>query len=220
MYQKGLSSFKGKLALIKYGSGVQPYSTLCSIYVMTEYGVLDSWNKLYVLPIENPSDFIGTFCQKLKEYGQTPNVSMFLYLPQIVTSRSYEVMVLDHYTTPLSPLSHSILMEWCVYKHQEWYPLRCGTYSAYLLVFTECCEALRLWVMFASLQQCVTPSRNVFGPWVIQTRIQNVFEQLVYVEASSRQRKIILKLLCDHWFRPREVCRKTDYLYSVASFYF
>ena len=60
-------------------------------------------------------------------------------------------MVLDRYSTPLSPLSHSLLMEWCVYKHQEWYPLRCGTYSAYLLVFTECCEVLRLWIMFASL---------------------------------------------------------------------
>ena len=32
-------------------------------------------------------------------------------------------MVLDRYATPLSPLSHSTLMEWCVYKHQEWYPL-------------------------------------------------------------------------------------------------
>ena len=28
---------------------------------MTAYGVLDSWNKLCVLPIENPSNFIGTF---------------------------------------------------------------------------------------------------------------------------------------------------------------
>ena len=60
-----------------------------------------------------------------KEYGQTPKVSMSLYLPQIVTSRSYGVMVLDRYITSLSPLSHSILMEWCVYKHQEWYPLNC-----------------------------------------------------------------------------------------------
>ena len=101
-------------------------------------------------------------CQKLKEYGQTPNVSMSLYLPQIVTSRSYGVMVLDRYSTPLSSLSHSLLMEWCVYKHQKWYPLKCGMYSAYLLVFTECCEVLRLWIMFASLQQCATPSEEHF----------------------------------------------------------
>ena len=147
-----------------------------------------------------------------KEYGQTSNVNMSLYLPQIVTSRSYGVMVLDRYSTPLSPLSHSLLMEWCVYKHQEWYPLRCGTYSAYLLVFTECCEVLKLWIMFASLQKCATPSEErFFGSWVAQTGIQNVFGQLVCVEAGSRQCRTISKLLCDHRFRPREVCRKTDY---------
>ena len=60
-------------------------------------------------------------------------------------------MVLDRYSTPLSPLYHSLLMEWFVYKHQEWYPLKCGMYSAYLLVFTECREVLKLWIMFASL---------------------------------------------------------------------
>ena len=101
-------------------------------------------------------------CQKLKEYGQTSNVSMSLYLPQIVTSRSYGVMALDCYSIPLSPLSHSLLMEWCIYKHQEWHPLRCGTYSAYLLVFTGCCEVLRLWIVFASLQQCETLSEERF----------------------------------------------------------
>ena len=110
-------------------------------------------------------------CQKLKEYGQTPNVSMSIYLPQIVTSRSYGVMVLDCYFTPLSPLSHLLLMEWCVYKHQEWYPLRCGTYSAYLLVFTKCCGALMLWVMFASLQQFATPSEKCFWFMGFTTRI-------------------------------------------------
>uniref|UniRef100_A0A7N2MJG0 Uncharacterized protein n=1 Tax=Quercus lobata TaxID=97700 RepID=A0A7N2MJG0_QUELO len=56
---KCITSFKGKLALLKFGSGVQPQSMLCSIWVMTEYGVLDSWDKLCVLPIENLADFIG-----------------------------------------------------------------------------------------------------------------------------------------------------------------
>ena len=51
---------------------------------------------------------------------------------------------LDRYSSPLNPLSHSILMKWCVYKHQEWYQLY------------------------------------------------------------------------DHRFRPREICRKTDCLYSAA----
>ena len=69
-------------------------------------------------------------------------------------------MVLDRYTTPLSPLSHSILMEWCVYKHQEWYPLN----SERIMHFSWCCEALKLWVMFASFQQYATPSEKHF--WV------------------------------------------------------
>nr|XP_023876291.1 F-box/kelch-repeat protein At3g23880-like [Quercus suber] len=51
---KCLTSFKEKLALIKFGYGVQPHSLLCSIWVMG-----DSWNKLRVLPIENLTDFIG-----------------------------------------------------------------------------------------------------------------------------------------------------------------
>ncbi|KAK4572191.1 hypothetical protein RGQ29_030567 [Quercus rubra] len=51
---KCLTSFKGKLALIKFGYGVQPHSLLCSIWVMG-----DSWNKIRVLPIENLTDFIG-----------------------------------------------------------------------------------------------------------------------------------------------------------------
>nr|XP_023876158.1 F-box/kelch-repeat protein At3g23880-like [Quercus suber]XP_023876165.1 F-box/kelch-repeat protein At3g23880-like [Quercus suber]XP_023876171.1 F-box/kelch-repeat protein At3g23880-like [Quercus suber] len=56
---KYLTSYKEKLALIKFGHGAQPFSKLCSIWVMREYGVLDSWNKLFVLPIENSTDFIG-----------------------------------------------------------------------------------------------------------------------------------------------------------------
>ena len=43
-----------------------------------------------------------------------------IYLIQIGVK---EWCVLDRYSTPLSPLSHSILMEWCVCKHQEWYTL-------------------------------------------------------------------------------------------------
>ena len=54
-----ITSFKGKLALIEYRSGAQPHSALCSIWVMREYGVIDSWNKLRVLSIENLLDFIG-----------------------------------------------------------------------------------------------------------------------------------------------------------------
>ncbi|KAK9994098.1 hypothetical protein SO802_023801 [Lithocarpus litseifolius] len=56
---KCLTSYKEKLALIKFEHGAQPLSKLCSIWVMREYGVLDSWNKLCVLPIEMFTDFIG-----------------------------------------------------------------------------------------------------------------------------------------------------------------
>ncbi|KAL4595686.1 hypothetical protein ACB092_12G109000 [Castanea dentata] len=56
---KCVTSYKGKLALIKFGSGTQPHITLCSIWVMREYGVIDSWNKLCVLSIENLTDLIG-----------------------------------------------------------------------------------------------------------------------------------------------------------------
>ena len=130
-------------------------------------------------------------------------------------------MVLDHYSTPLSPLSYSVLMEWCVYKHQEWYPLRCEKCIQHI---SQCLQSV---VRFLGCGLGLHHSssvqhrwRNVFGLWVAQTGIQNVFGQLVCVEAGSRQCRTISKLLCDHRFRTREVCRKTDYLFSAASFYF
>ena len=52
--------------------------------------------------------------------------------------------------------------------------------------------------------------------WDIQTGIQNESNLLVYVEASFGQHRTISKLLCDCRFRKREVCRKTDCLYSTA----
>ena len=159
-------------------------------------------------------------CQKLKGYGQTSNVSMSLYLPQIVTSRSYGVMVLDHYTTPLSPLSHSILMEWCVYKHQGWYPLKSERIPHFSQYLQSVVRLLGCGLCLHYSSSVQYHRRNVFGLWIIQIGIQNVFEQLVCVEVGSKQRRTISKLLCGHQFGPREVCRKTDYLYSVASFYF
>jgi len=56
---KLITSFKGKLAMIKFKIGAQQHSTLCSIWVMREYGVIDSWNKLRVLSIENFNAFIS-----------------------------------------------------------------------------------------------------------------------------------------------------------------
>ena len=129
-------------------------------------------------------------------------------------------MVLDRYSTPLNPLSHLLLMEWCVYKPQEWYPLKCGTYFAYLLVFIECCEVLRLWIIFASLQQCATPSEERF--WFMGCTNQN--SKCVWIaslcEAGPRQCRTISKLLCDHRFRPREVCQKNRLLIFRCMFLF
>uniref|UniRef100_A0A7N2RAK3 F-box associated beta-propeller type 1 domain-containing protein n=1 Tax=Quercus lobata TaxID=97700 RepID=A0A7N2RAK3_QUELO len=56
---KLITSFKGKLAMIKFKIGAQQHSMLCSIWVMREYGVIDSWNKLRVLSIENFNAFIS-----------------------------------------------------------------------------------------------------------------------------------------------------------------
>uniref|UniRef100_A0A7N2MIM2 F-box associated beta-propeller type 3 domain-containing protein n=1 Tax=Quercus lobata TaxID=97700 RepID=A0A7N2MIM2_QUELO len=62
---KCLTSFKEKLALIKFESCVPPHSMLlCSIWLMREYSVFDSWNKLCVVPVESFPNFIG-----LTKYG-------------------------------------------------------------------------------------------------------------------------------------------------------
>ena len=102
------------------------------------------------------------------------------YVPlfaSVVTSRSYGVMVLDCYTTPLSPLSHSILMEWCVYKHQEWYPLHSERILHFS--FSQCLQSV---VRLLGCGLCLHHSssmqhhrRNIFGSRVTQTGIQNVF---------------------------------------------
>ena len=49
--QTYLALFKKKLAFITSDSGEQP-SFRYSIWVMTEYGVVESWNKLFVVPFE------------------------------------------------------------------------------------------------------------------------------------------------------------------------
>ena len=46
-FYTGLASFKGKLALITCGRSEH------SIWVMREYGVVESWYKILVLPYEN-----------------------------------------------------------------------------------------------------------------------------------------------------------------------
>ena len=50
-----LASFKGKLALITHGRSEQ-LGVGHSIWVMREYGVAQSWNKIFFLPYETLSD--------------------------------------------------------------------------------------------------------------------------------------------------------------------
>ncbi|XP_050253476.1 F-box/kelch-repeat protein At3g23880-like isoform X3 [Quercus robur] len=88
---KCVSSFKGKLALIKFGSGLQPHSMLCSIWVMKEYGVLDSWNKLYVVPVDGFIGFAG-----FTNYG----TFLFQNMPRLVSTnseleRKYKSVLID-----------------------------------------------------------------------------------------------------------------------------
>ena len=57
---KSVMSFKEKLAMIKFESCVPPHSMLLrSIWLMREYSVFDSWNKLCVVPVESFLNFIG-----------------------------------------------------------------------------------------------------------------------------------------------------------------
>ncbi|XP_065638206.1 uncharacterized protein LOC136071158 [Quercus suber] len=65
-----LSSFKGKLAFI---TSEQP-GCVFSIWVMREYGVVDSWSKLFVVPFQRTA--LCTVCTAFTEYG---SLLMFSY---------------------------------------------------------------------------------------------------------------------------------------------
>ena len=58
-FVKCLTMFKEKLALIQFQGCLQPHVTVCFVWVMKEYGVPESWNKLYEVPIENLTIFGG-----------------------------------------------------------------------------------------------------------------------------------------------------------------
>ena len=54
-FQTFLASFKGKLAFLTFGQSEQRGGYQYSIWVMREYGVLESWNKLFVVPFQRSS---------------------------------------------------------------------------------------------------------------------------------------------------------------------
>ncbi|KAL4599908.1 hypothetical protein ACB092_11G160800 [Castanea dentata] len=65
-FQTCLASFKGKLAFLTFGQSEQRGGFQYSIWVMREYGVLESWNKLFVVPLERLAVCIAfTMCGSL-----------------------------------------------------------------------------------------------------------------------------------------------------------
>ncbi|XP_030967185.1 F-box protein CPR1-like [Quercus lobata] len=74
-FQTRLASFKGKLAFLTCGQSEQPGVDQYSIWVMREYGVLESWNKLFVVPLERLAFCIAfTMCGSLlTHYPETIN---------------------------------------------------------------------------------------------------------------------------------------------------
>nr|XP_023926064.1 F-box/kelch-repeat protein At3g06240-like [Quercus suber] len=50
-FQIGLASFKGKLAFLTFGKSEQ-HGYHYAIWVMREYGMLESWNKIFVVPFQ------------------------------------------------------------------------------------------------------------------------------------------------------------------------
>jgi len=77
-FTKCLMSFKEKLALFKFDILRLSFS-ICNIWVMREYGVFDSWNKLYVVPVQSFSNIIG-----LTKYG----LLLIRNMPSLVPTNS------------------------------------------------------------------------------------------------------------------------------------
>ncbi|KAF3958786.1 hypothetical protein CMV_016342 [Castanea mollissima] len=51
-FQTCVASFKGNLAFLTFGGSEQHGGYQYSIWEMREYGMLESWNKLFVVPLE------------------------------------------------------------------------------------------------------------------------------------------------------------------------
>ncbi|KAL0008027.1 hypothetical protein SO802_009529 [Lithocarpus litseifolius] len=81
-----LASFKGKLAFITYGHSEQ-LGLQHSIWVMREYGVVESWNKLFVLAFETPS-----YCIAFTEYG---SLLIFMDSRSSVENDKFQFLLID-----------------------------------------------------------------------------------------------------------------------------
>lgn len=78
-----LTSCKGKLALTKFEHSLQSNGMVFSVWVMRDYGVRESWNKLVSVPLESSIHFIG-----FTTYGSL----LFRKIPELVfNNRKLEV---------------------------------------------------------------------------------------------------------------------------------
>ena len=84
-FQTFLASFKGKLAFITWERSEQP-GTQYSIWVMNEYGVVESWNKLCVVPFERVSH-----CSAFTENGSL----LVCYINDQVEEPDFKFVLVD-----------------------------------------------------------------------------------------------------------------------------
>ena len=85
IFQTFLSSFKGKLAFITWARSEQR-GTQYSIWVMKEYGVVESWIKLFVVPFERVAH-----CTAFMEYGSL----LVCYINDRVESQEFKFVLVD-----------------------------------------------------------------------------------------------------------------------------
>ena len=108
-----LASFKGKLAFLTWGYA-EKASIQCSIWVMREYDVVESWNKLFVLPFDGVPCFIAfteygsllTWCMNLRVEDQALKTVLIdnktvqkkdpaIQLPSVVVTFMESLVLLD-----------------------------------------------------------------------------------------------------------------------------
>ena len=84
---KCLALFKGKLAFIKCGCNEQ-HDFQFSIWVMTENGVVESWNKLFVVAFQRVA-----YCIAFSEYG-----SLLAWCINRVKNQGFKFILIDSET--------------------------------------------------------------------------------------------------------------------------
>ncbi|XP_030964100.1 F-box protein At3g07870-like [Quercus lobata] len=85
--ERFLASFKGKLTFITFGCNEQPgFPSQYSVWVMKEYGVVDSWNKLCVVSFQRIACFFG-----FTEYGSL----LVFYCNELVEGPELKFVLVD-----------------------------------------------------------------------------------------------------------------------------